>query len=99
MGNSHTLPLILSYSKQKESTLRLQKDFSFILMQQKGGGSSLQQSFQPMKDHYNSANEKPLHFELPNSSNEFFVYISPSELPFPLLKKKSLLSFVLWTGV
>ena len=43
---------------------------------------------QPMRNHLNSANEKPLHFQLPVSSNGCFLYNSPSQLP-----KRMLFSF------
>lgn len=42
--------------------------------------------FQPMKDCYNSANEKPLYIKLPLSSNEQFVYNSHSEHPLSSIK-------------
>ena len=50
-------------------------------------------------------NEKPLHFELPVSSNGLFVYNSPSQLPlllyksFLLKKKKSLQAIYAGQGV
>ena len=44
---------------------------------------------------FDSANEKPLHFELPVSSRELFVYNSPSQ--FLILYKRKFLSFSLWT--
>lgn len=51
---------------------------------------------QSLKDFYNSANEKPVHFKFPVSSNVVFVYNSPSEVPLSSIKK-TFLSFVLWT--
>ena len=55
--------------------------------------SSCLATAQPMRDWYNAANEKPLHFELPVSSNELFVCNSPSQLSF-LLCKFPLLCFI-----
>lgn len=43
---------------------------------------------QPMRDSRSSANEKPLYFQLPVSSNGLFVYNSPPDFPpFPLEKE------------
>ena len=46
---------------------------------------------QPMRSCNNSANEKPLHLELPASSNELFVYNSPAQLSFLAYKEWSCL--------
>lgn len=91
-GHSHTLnhsPLI---------TLKQEEIYQFfpsptgrcfcilLLQQEEGRYFSCLATTQPMKDCYNSSNEKPLYFELPVSSNGLFVYKSPSELPLSSIK-------------
>lgn len=43
---------------------------------------------QPKRDCHNSVNEKPLHFELPVSSNGLFVHNSLTQLSLLLYKRK-----------
>ena len=51
--------------------------------------SSCLATAQPMRDWHNAANEKPLHFELPVSSNELSVCNSTSQFSFLLCKRVS----------
>lgn len=63
--------------------------------QQEGGSFSFPATTQPLKECYNSASEKPLHCELPVSSNELCLQLPLWTPPFPY--KSTRPSFVLRT--
>lgn len=86
----HSLTLIINYPKQKETYFLspIGRCFStLLLLQEEGGSSPHPATTQPMKDYYNSGNEKPLYFKSPVSSNGLFVYNSPPEILFSSVKE------------
>lgn len=91
-GGALTPYYSLSVAPNRRSTFYFhQEDILLLclLLQQEEGRAPQLATTQPMKDFYNSANEKPLHFKFPVSSNVLFVYNSPSEFVLSSIKELS----------
>ena len=86
-GSSHALALDASCRPNRKRYTFSSPTRRLLLYYQAGGRKNLSlPSNSP-------ANEKPLHFKLPVSSNGLFVYNMPSQLP--LLHKRTFFPFVL----
>lgn len=99
MGSSDILAYLVNYhSKQEETRTGSSngKRFSTLIpSRRKEDFSPPLATAQPMRDHKNPANKKPLYFGPPVASNGLFVYYSPSlpNSPFSPTKANLFLRF------
>lgn len=85
----HSLTLTINCLKQEETYFLSPtgRCFYTLVLHQEGGSSPHPATTQPMKNCYNSANEQPLYFKSPVSSNRLFVYNSPLEILLSSIKE------------
>lgn len=84
----------MSVPKQEETYFPLQqKDVFVLLLQQEAGISPCPGTINPVKDCYNSANEKPLHFKFSVSYNGFCLQHPHLSTPLSSIKEYPSLLF------
>lgn len=85
-----TLPLTINCRPHRKTCgLQMNTTLATILLTPQEGGRffSALATAQPMRNFHISANETPLHFQLPICSNGLLVYNSPSQIPLSSIKE------------